>query len=260
MSIQTEPDLHIYFNASALAAAAAERIADIAERAFSQTGRFILGLAGGNTPRLTYELLTDRRYKPVIDWGSVQVFWGDERCVAPIHHDSNYRMARQALLDHVDVPAPHIHRIHGELPPQDAADHYERELRTYFEGRTGTKAQFDLLILGLGADGHTASLFPHTAALRETKRWVVAHEVAGIEPSWRVTLTPSAINAAKRVFFLVSGADKADALKSVLSAPFQPDNFPAQLVRPASGRVTWIVDEAAAAKYRPPLQIDSITG
>ncbi|MDZ4763623.1 MAG: 6-phosphogluconolactonase [Chloroflexota bacterium] len=253
MSERPKPDLRVYFNGSALAAAAAERIADIAERAFSQTGRFILGLSGGSTPRLTYEMLTDRRYKKIIDWASVQVFWSDERCVPPGHRDSNYRMARQALLDQVDIPAPHIHRIHGELPAQEAAARYERELREYFEGRTGAKAQFDLLLLGMGADAHTASLFPGTAAIREQKRWAVAQDIAGQEHAQRVTLTPLAINSAKMIMFLVSGADKAEALKHVFDDPYQPDRLPAQIVNPTAGNVVWMVDEPAASIYRPPI-------
>jgi 6-phosphogluconolactonase len=243
--------LHIYFTPAQLAQSAADRIADFAERAISQTGRFILGLAGGTTPRLTYELLTDSRYKRIIDWNSVHIFWGDERCVPPNHPDSNYHMAKTALLDLVDIPATRIHRIQGEINPQKAADQYERELRDYFQGRLGiARARFDLLLLGLGADGHTASLFPGTPAIRETQRWTAAQHIDQLN-AWRITLTPPAINAAKTIMFLVTGSDKAEAVQKVLTAPYQPDAIPAQIVRPDDGNVIWMLDNAAAALIRP---------
>jgi 6-phosphogluconolactonase len=243
--------LHIYFSPAQLAQSAADRIADVAERALSQTGRFILGLAGGNSPRLTYELLTDSRYKRIIDWNHVHVFWGDERCVPPNHQDSNYRMAKTALLDLVDIPATRIHRIQGEIDPQTAADRYESELRDYFEGRVGiARARFDLLLLGLGADGHTASLFPGTPAIRETERWTAAQYIDKLD-AWRITLTPPAINAAKTIMFLATGEDKAEAVQKVLTAPFDPDAVPAQIVKPDDGNVIWMLDSAAAALIRP---------
>jgi 6-phosphogluconolactonase len=244
--------LHIYFSPAQLAQSAADRIADLGERALSQTGRFILCLAGGSTPRLTYELLTDARYKRIIDWNNVHIFWSDERCVPPSHQDSNYHMAKTALLDQVDIPATRIHRIQGEIDPQTAADRYERELRDYFEGRLGiARARFDLLLLGLGADGHTASLFPGTPAVREMKRWTAAQYIDKLG-AWRITLTPPAINAAKTVMFLVTGSDKAEAVRKVLTAPFQPDDLPAQIVKPEDGNVIWMLDNAAAALIRPP--------
>ncbi len=243
--------LLIYFSPAQLAQSAADRIADLAERALSQTGRFILGLAGGTTPRLTYELLTDSRYKRIIDWNNVHIFWGDERCVPPTHPDSNYHMAKTALLDLVDIPATRIHRIQGEIDPQTAAARYERELRDYFESRLGiARARFDLLILGLGADGHTASLFPGTPAIRETQRWTAAQRIDRID-AWRITLTPPAINAAKTILFLVSGSEKAEAVQKVLTAPYQPDVIPAQIVKPTDGNIIWMLDNAAAALIRP---------
>jgi len=208
-------------------------------------------LAGGSTPRLTYELLTDARYKRIIDWNNVHVFWSDERCVPPNHQDSNYHMAKTALLDQVDIPATRIHRIQSEIDPQTAAERYERELRDYFEGRLGiARARFDLLLLGLGADGHTASLFPGTPAVRETKRWTAAQRIDKLG-AWRITLTPPAINAAKTIMFLVTGNDKAEAVQKVLTAPFQPDDLPAQIVKPEDGNVIWMLDNAAAALIRP---------
>lgn len=247
-----DENLHIYFSPAQMAQAAADRIADIAERSLAQTGRFIFGLAGGTSPRLTYELLTDERYKRSIDWNNVHVFWGDERCVPPTHEDSNYRMAKKTLLDMVDIPATRIHRIYGEMEPGAAAARYERDLREYFEGRMGVmRARFDLLLLGLGADAHTASLFPGSPALQEAKRWVMA-QPGGDSTHWRVTLTPPAINDAKTIMFLVTGTEKAEAVRNVMHAPYQPDRYPAQIVKPVEGETIWMMDNASAALLTPP--------
>jgi len=172
----------------------------------------------------------------------VHVFWGDERCVPPEHPESNYRLAREALLDHVPLPLANIHRIHTEREPAQAAADYERTLRRFFG--PGNAPRFDLVLLGLGTDGHTASLFPGTPAVQEHERWVVAHYVPSLA-AWRVTLTPAVLNAADQVTFLVAGAEKAGVLDRVLNGPCQPDVLPAQVVRPAGGSLLWLVDAAA---------------
>ena len=189
-----------------------------------------------------------RRTTPArIDWGKVHVFFSDERCVPPDDAASNYRMAREALLDHVPLPPGNVHRIRGEEDPALAALAYEQDLQGVF--RTSVIPAFDLICLGMGDDGHTASLFPGTAALRERERWVVAQYVA-VARTWRVTFTATLINAARHVLFLVEGAGKSETLWRVLAGPYQPDVLPAQLIQPISGEVHWLVDAAAAAKIQ----------
>jgi len=188
-----------------------------------------------------------------VDWRRVLLFWGDERCVPPDDPASNYRMAREALLDHVPIPAGNVHRMRGEMEPGEAAAEYERTLRAFLTpALEETSAvdgvpvsRFDLILLGMGEDGHTASLFPRSSALGERKRMAVATYVDNLQ-SWRVTLTPVLINAAAQVTFIVSGEHKAEALRQVLSGPHQPDLLPAQAVRPRSGSLLWMVDAAAA--------------
>jgi 6-phosphogluconolactonase len=227
----------------------AERIVARAGDSIGQRARFLLCLAGGSTPKPLYELLATPPFATRIDWPRVHVFWGDERCVPPDHPESNYRMAREALLDHVQLPGTNVHRIRGEDEPSKAAAAYEELLATFFgSGEIRPKASFDLVLLGMGADGHTASLFPGSAAARETRRWVVASP--GPQPGhWRVSLTPVLLNTAEDVTFLVSGANKADRLKDVLEDR-GPDLLPAQLIRPTHGALHWVVDTAAAARLR----------
>ena len=227
----------------------AERIVARARDSIGQRVRFLLCLAGGSTPKPLYELLATPPFATRIDWPRVHVFWGDERCVPPDHPESNYRMAREALLDHVQLPGTNVHRIRGEDEPSKAAAAYEELLATFFGSREILpQASFDLVLLGMGADGHTASLFPGSAAARETRRWVVASP--GPQPGhWRVSLTPVLLNTAEDVTFLVSGANKADRLKDVLEDR-GPDLLPAQLIRPTHGALHWVVDTAAAARLR----------
>lgn len=240
----------IYPDAGALARAAAELVIVLSEEAIAARGRFAVALAGGSTPRTTYALLATEEFANRVDWPRVHIFWGDERCVPPDHIDSNYLLAQQALLDHVPILASNVHRIACEKEPTHAATGYERTLRTFFARFSpGRSPRFDLILLGMGPDGHTASLFPGTAALREKKRWVVAHYIESLA-AWRVTLTPKVINSAARVVFLVCGADKAERLHEVLAGPRQPDRLPAQIVRPGDGRLLWLVDSAAAVFIR----------
>ncbi len=235
-----------------LARGAVEEIVETGGRAVSSQGRFSLALAGGSTPRAAYELLATELHAHRLDWSRTTVFWGDERCVSPDHPDSNYGMAKRALLDRVPIPDSNIYRIRGEIDPTTAAEQYEAILQTSFtapSGQSGSSSsapRFDLILLGMGADGHTAALFPGTQALQEKERWVRAEFVDTLK-TWRVTLTPPLINSAARVVFLVSGAEKSDRLREVLKGPFRPDLLPAQIVLPADGEVLWLVDEAAAA-------------
>ena len=228
-----------------LARAAAEHFVTLAARGRGLRRRFAVALAGGSTPRAAYALLATEEFAARVDWSRVHVFWGDERCVPPDDPDSNYRMAREALLDKIPIPTENVHRIRGELPPDEAAAAYQAEL----EAVLGAGGRFDLVLLGMGVDGHTASLFPGTAALHEGERWVVAAFVDKLS-AWRVTLTPVVLNAAAQVTFVVSGAGKAEQLREVLAGPYQPDVLPAQMVRPTDGRLLWLVDAAAAAHLR----------
>jgi len=222
--------------ADALVAAAAEAIA--------ARGRFLLVLSGGSTPKALYELLATPAYAPRIDWSRTHVFWGDERCVPPDDRSSNYRMAREALLDRVPISPEAIHRLRGEDQPAAAAAAYEETLRGVFGAGP---PRFDVVLLGMGDNGHTASLFPHLKAVRETSRWVMA-EYVGEVSMWRLTLTPPALNAAAHVLFVVVGADKAAMLKRVLEGPQDIDLLPAQVIAPTDGALTWMVDSAATAK------------
>ena len=242
-----------YPDAERLAQAVADHFVRLARQAVANNGRFAVALAGGSTPRVAYTLLAGNEFATRVDWSHVHVFWGDERCVPPDHADSNYGMAREALLEHVPLPPENVHRIRGELAPAQAAAGYENALRAFFSppaedrqanGETNV-ARFDLILLGMGDDGHTASLFPGTVAVSEHTRWVMANFVEKLD-SWRITLTSAVINAAANVTFVVSGSGKAERLRQVLTGPYQPDALPAQLVNPDRGRLRWLVDEAAA--------------
>ena len=230
----------VYGNPEELAEAAAREFAARAEEAIGEIGRFAVVLAGGSTPKATYEILA-RDYRGRIDWGNVHAFFGDERAVPPDHEDSNYRMAREALLDH--VPVGSVHRMQGELPPEEAAEAYERELRRFFG--TEDLPRFDLILLGTGDDGHTASLFPETSALEVHDRWVVANPVLKLETT-RITLTVPAINAARAVYFLVAGEGKAGPVAEILEGNPDPRQYPASLIHPQDGP-TWMLDQAAAS-------------
>ena len=226
-----------------LARAAAERVVVAAAAAIAARGRFVIALTGGSTPKVMYALLASSEFAGRIDWARVHAYWGDERCRPPDDPASNYRMARETLLDHVPIPASQVHRMRGEDDPNRAAAAYEQGLRALFPDGD---PRFDLILLGMGANGHTASLFPRLSAVREAVRWVVAEYVAEVG-MWRITLTPVAINAAAEILFLVAGADKATMLARVLEGPRLVDELPAQVVAPSAGTLTWLVDAAAAA-------------
>ena len=246
-------EIRIFSGGLTMMRAAADYIMEAADAAMSTRGHFTIALSGGMTPKALYELMATDEYIRYIDWSFVRVFWSDERSVPPDHYDSNYRMAKEAMLEYVRIPVGNIYRIHGELEPQAAADEYEKTLRSYFlhgiHPVSERQPRFDLVLLGIGEDGHTASLFPNTDALNEESRWVMANYVEQLD-TWRVTLTPAALNAAVNVLFLVTGENKADAVAQILEGEYQPHEFPAQLVQPEEGNVMWIMDIPAASQLR----------
>lgn len=241
-------DVEVYSDPNTLVHAEAEQIVKLAREAIAARGRFSLALSGGSTPKPLYELLAKPPYASRIDWSRVHVFWGDERCVPPDHPDSNYRMTREALLDHVPIPAENVHRIAGEDEPDAAARAYEQVLREFFGVAEGPpERSFDFVLLGMGNDGHTASLFPNTAPVTEEQRWVMANHVVGLPQTWRITLTPPVLNAAAVVTFLVAGASKAPRLKEAIEGAME---LPVQRIHPTHGALSWMVDAAAAARLQ----------
>jgi 6-phosphogluconolactonase len=241
------PDIRIYPDAQAIARAAAELIAESAGTAINAKGIFSLVLSGGSTPKLLYALLAQEPFRSQIDWKSVEIYFGDERTVPPDHADSNYRMANDALLSHVPIKPENIHRMRGEIDPNEAAIEYGRLLKTKF-GEGGP----DLTFLGMGDDGHTASLFPHTPLLNETHHRCAAQfvEKSTTGATWRITLTAPFIKRSQTVAMLITGASKAARLDEVLHGPRDPMRLPVQLIAPTSGALIWMVDEAAASELR----------
>jgi 6-phosphogluconolactonase len=242
----SEPKIVILDDAPALYAHAAEEIAHFAGEAVCTHGEFTLCLSGGTTPAATYELLGSK-FHFSIDWKEIQFFWGDERCVPPEDAASNYAMTVRTLLSKLTLKPTQVHRIHGEMSPDDAARAYEDELRSHFGVEAGEFPRFDVVLLGLGDNSHTASLFPGTAAIHESERLVLAVEVDDPTQRHRVTITPPVINNAARVMFLVAGKAKAQAVWNILKGPRDVDKFPAQVVAPENGEVIWLLDKAAAS-------------
>jgi 6-phosphogluconolactonase len=241
--------VHVFADPTALAAGAAEELTRRVLAAVAARSRCRIALAGGNTPLLLYRELTCPAGAD-IPWDRVEVFWGDERTVPPENPDSNFGAARDALLSSVPIPAGNVHRMCGEAAdPRAAAMEYEEELRRCFGLAGGELPRFDVVLLGMGTDGHTASLFPGSATLDEQDQLVTASRVQSLGV-WRLTLTLPVLNAAAAVVFLVSGADKAETLARVLDGPYLPRELPAQAVRPESGDLVWLVDAAAATRLR----------
>jgi 6-phosphogluconolactonase len=246
-AVRVAGERRVVDSSDALFQAAASEFFLRAIDAVNATGRFTVALSGGSTPRGLYRLLaTDPAWRDQLPWQNMHFFWGDERHVPPEHADSNFRMANEALLSVAPVPAANVHRMHGEAAnAADAAREYEDELHEAFGLKAGEVPRFDLILLGLGPEGHTASLFPGTRALTENERLVVSNWVGKLFAD-RITLTPPVLNNAACVMFIVSGPDKATALKGILEGPYEPDQLPAQLVNPTSGRLVWLLDRAAA--------------
>jgi len=235
-------------DSDALAREATQRFAGLARQAVESRGRFSVALSGGSTPGALYQLLAEEPYRSQIPWEQVHLFWADERCVPPDDPGSNYRLANETLIAHVPILPANVHRVLGELAPEAAARAYDLALRRFF---SGPRPQFDLVLLGLGSDGHTASLFPNSKALEETERLAVATIVFYKDrPAERVTLTLPALNSARQVIFLVSGPEKAEIVQAVLADV--EERLPARRIHPATGRLTWLLDAAAAVRVRVP--------
>ena len=243
------PKIQIVADVDAMSRAAAETIVAHISESLQIGDVYSIALSGGSTPRRLYALLAnDAKLQKQIHWDRVHFFWGDERHVPPGHPDSNYRMAYTALLSKVPIPSTNIHRIKAEDSDADkAAADYEQEIRRFFKIDAGQMPRFNCVLLGMGPDGHTASLFPDTAALEETKRLAVANWIEKFQ-SYRITLTGRLINNADRILFLVGGAEKADTLKAVLEGNSKSARFPVQLIQPTHGEVTWFLDQSAAGR------------
>jgi 6-phosphogluconolactonase len=248
------PLVNVFADAPALAAASAERFVEAAEHAIADHARFVVALSGGSTPQPTFELLAREPLASRVNWSRVHIVWGDERCVPPTSAESNYRMAREALLDHVPIPPENVHRMHGEDDPERAAASYEATLRTLFRTPSSSPSfepgrNIDLALLGLGDNGHTASIFPGSAIVDERSRWIRSEYVPAVS-MWRITMTAPLLNAATGILFLVTGGEKASVLRQVVEGPRKPHELPAQLIAPTHGRIQWLADSAAAAELQ----------
>jgi 6-phosphogluconolactonase len=239
----TTPEIKVFPDPTAVARAAADRIVRAADKAISATGRFTIALAGGSTPKMLYELLAANEYRDRIDWTKCEVYFGDERTVPPDHSESNYRMGKDALLCPVSIPPRNVHRMRGELDPQEAAKEYGQLLK----GKFGD-GWLDMVLLGMGDDGHTASLFPHTAAIDEPKHRCVANYVEKLN-TWRITMTAPFINRASEVLILITGQGKAARVSEVLEGSRDPHRLPIQLIAPEHGSLTWLLDVPAAGTH-----------
>jgi 6-phosphogluconolactonase len=239
--------IHVLSDASAVERAAAEMVVERAAAAVAARGVFTIALAGGSTPKRLYALLADEHdsFRAQMPWDRVHFFWGDERHVPPDHSDSNYRMANEAMLSKVPVPAQNIHRIKSENPDAgQAAQEYAEDLRGCFDSGA-TLPRLDVILLGMGTDGHTASLFPGTMALKEEHQWVASNWVEKFN-THRITMTPPLINNGACVVFLVQGEEKVEPLRAVLYGERNPEVYPSQLIQPVDGECYWLVDREAA--------------
>jgi 6-phosphogluconolactonase len=232
-----------------MALGSARLFAESVQQAVAARGVARMAISGGSTPKATFKILADpaQPFLHTVPWDKIQLYWVDERCVGPDDPESNYGMTRSLLLSKVPILPENVYRMEGELDPEEAASRYESVLRNSMKLEGAESPAFDLLTLGMGPDGHTASLFPQTAALDEMGRLVVANHVAQKE-TWRITLTWPVINQARQVVFEVEGAGKTDVLAEVLTGPRDPERLPSQLIRPSSGKLLFLLDEAAAAK------------
>ncbi len=240
--------IRVYPASQSLLEAAARHLLHHARQAIQERNVFSLALAGGSTPKGLYALLAAPPFYSQLDWRKIRFFWGDERHVPPDHADSNYRMAHEVLLRHLPVSMTQIHRVPSELPDaRTIAERYEAVLRRSFNVPEPEIPRFDFILLGMGQDGHTASLFPGPQVVHATNRLVAAPWVEKFQ-AYRITFNPVLLNHARHVTFLISGAEKAETLHAVLEGPFQPDALPAQIIRPRAGTLTWFVDQEAADK------------
>ena len=252
--------LNVSATAQEVAAAAAGLFAATAIHAAQTRGVARIAISGGSTPKSMFQLLADpaQPYLNDIPWARLQLFWVDERCVPPDNPESNYGMTKAAMLDKVPLPDANIHRMEGELDPEEAASRYESEIRNTFKLEGAQTPTFDLILLGLGPDGHTASLFPHTEGLNEMARIVIPNHVIQKE-TWRITLTWPVIVQGREVAFLIEGKEKQEMVRTVFTGGYDPDTYPAQLIRPASGSLTLLLDQPAAAGLPGPPAIGNTT-
>lgn len=241
-------------SAVAVATAAAELFADAAKAAVAARGRARIAISGGSTPKAMFTLLADPAgpFLKSVPWEKLDLYWVDERCVSPTDAESNYRMTNEAMLSKVPLAAERVHRMEGELDPEVAASRYESTLRNTFKLEGAETPTFDLILLGMGDDGHTASLFPHTEGINELSRLVIANHVPQ-KDTWRITLTWPVINQGRQVAFLIEGQEKAQILHEVLQGPYDVETKPSQLIRPASGKLLYLLDAAAASKLPEPV-------
>lgn len=234
-----QAEVHIFPDNDAVAAAFAEWLVDW----LNQQGKVSIALSGGSTPKVLFRLLAEQ-YAEAVNWSKVQLYWGDERCVPAGHEDSNYGMTQELLLKHIDIPLANIHRVRGEDPPQQEAERYGEVMESQLSESEGYP-EFDLIILGMGSDGHTASIFPHEKELIMADKpcAVATHPETG---QHRITLTGPVINRAKQVVFLVTGASKRDKIREIICEEGEWSSYPAAHIRPLSGKLDWFLDEAAA--------------
>ena len=244
----------VFDNPETLARETAQHFAEGIRSAVAARGMARVAISGGSTPKRVFALLADEKepFRAAIPWEKLRLFWVDERCVPPDHPDSNYGAARDLLLSKVPLRPEHVVRVEGELDPEEAAAKYEAAIRGHFRLEGAEVPIFDMVQLGMGDDGHTASLFPHTEALQEMMRVAVANHVPQQKQSWRVTLTWPVINAGREVFFLIDGAKKADPVGRVLTGEYDPETLPSQLIQPQNGRLLFLLDRAAAAQLPAP--------
>ena len=242
----------VWSSAKDVSAASARLFASHVEQAVATRGVARVAISGGSTPKGMFDLLADPTgpFANTIPWDKLQLFWVDERCVAPDQPDSNYRMTQEAMLSKVGILESNVFRMEGELDPEEAASRYEAALRNSMKLEGAESPHFDLVLLGMGDDGHTASLFPHTEAINEIGRLVVANHVPQ-KDTWRISLTWPVINQAAEVAFEIVGAGKAGILAEVLTGPRDPERLPSQLIRPSNGKLLFLLDEGAAAKLPP---------
>jgi len=234
-------NIHAYPNKGKLVAATTECIADCMEQAIQKNGLCNMALSGGKTPGGIFSLLASNPYRDRLDWSRLYLFWGDERMVPPEHQDSNFRLVQETLLDHIKIPDENVHRMRGEIAPEEAAAEYIELLHDHFKGDLPC---FDLMLLGLGEDGHTASLFPETDAVEESKKHAVAVFVPKLD-AWRVTLTLPVLNAARKILFLVSGKSKSEMVQRIISNKQPAKEIPATMVNPQNGELHWMLDSDA---------------
>jgi 6-phosphogluconolactonase len=240
--------LHIYKNPDEFSHVVADWIVEYIQKTLRLQERFTIALSGGNTPKSLYELLAESPRKEKIAWDLLHVFWGDERAVPFEDPRNNARMAYDDLLNRVPIRASQIHVMRTDIPPEQAAIEYEQILLKYFPAQPGKQLSktFDLVLLGMGEDGHTLSLFPGTAVIHEEKKWTAAYYLQS-QDMFRITLTKPVVNGSSCIAFLTTGSNKAHALKEVLKGAYNPDLYPSQVIRPEQGELHWFVDQAAAS-------------